>query len=104
MRTSTIPVSRGGNCGIVEVLIVGRHADVELHAPSMQIRRQLSEQSEITRLARLRESLEVDHESPVAVRGKKHRCLAAKTSSSLGIVQEAADFPHPIAAVEVVDQ
>jgi hypothetical protein len=85
-----------GDCGVVEFLVVRRHADIQLHPSRMQVRRKLVQQRHISRLSRIGEGFEVHHDAAKAVGGKKHSHLFAKYRTRLRIIQKSRDVSHPV--------
>ncbi len=77
-----------GRCdrGVVEFLIVRRHADIELHSSGVQIRRQFVQHRDIAWLSDAGEGLKIHHQAAEAVRGKKHCDLLAKNRAGRGTV------------------
>ena len=91
-----------GNRRVIKLLILGRHAYIELHPLRMQVRGEFVQQCDVTRLSGRRERFKVHHQSAKAI-GTKESChLLAENRARVRIIQKTGDVRNPVGAVEVI--
>ena len=95
------PIDPAGHCGIVEILIVRRHADVKLQPFSVQILGNLLQQGHVTRLRFGRNLLEVHHQAAILVGGEERVYLLPEERACVRVIQEGRDI-RPVRAVRIV--
>ena len=77
---------------VVEVFVMGRNADVQLHSPGMQFGRQLMQQRSIAGLRVLRKILEIDHQPAILVRRQKLPDFAAESVPAPRLNSESSQY------------